>query len=91
MPKYIPVGPATLSVGGVEIGVIQPGTLTLEHEPTCVECGDGLCQITYEFTLWPEGTTDAGRKIHRLPPIRFPKNRAGQLGNKCVRALRRSA
>jgi len=36
-----------------------------------------------------DGQTDAGRMIAALPPIRFHANRAGQLGNRCVRELER--
>ena len=79
-------GPIKLTFGGKVIGEFEPGTIKVE-EPTCKECS-GAFEVTYNFTFGLAAGTHAGRLIRELPPIRFPANRAGQLGNRCLKALK---
>lgn len=67
------IGKCVLSYGGVTIGEVQ--AVAEFH------AADG--QV---WTKW-DTVTDAARLIAALHPIRFPANRAGQLGNRCVREL----
>lgn len=55
-------------------------------------CGDVEVEIVITSFVSgeaPQYATDAGRMIAALPRIRFPANRAGQLGNRCLAALSR--
>jgi hypothetical protein len=86
------VGKTTLHFGGQKIEVVAMSP------PSCGNVALGSVVPYAEFTIEIDSVkyerccfaTEAGYLIHQMPPIRFPRNRAGQLGNKCAELLRRA-
>lgn len=73
-------GPVKLAYGGVDIGTGD--SITVESKVI-------VCPVNCRCEYRPLYRTEAGQMILQIRTIRFPKNRAGQLGNKCVKALER--
>jgi hypothetical protein len=79
-------GPGKLYINNQLIGECKPGTIKMEKPEVCPGTTPCTFTVTYNFTVLPDAT-DAAKMIAELRPIRFPQNLAGQLGNRCVRAL----